>query len=172
MSISITREDRGMSAAKEDFKRVYNIRKINGKHKTLVLKLCNLKTYCNSIYLPCSSVEDELVWDHSKDGQFSVKSAYWLKFYGKFGTGTSNVQGHFSMWGIKCGVWVFLRNLNCLLEGRSLDFVCQRYIAQVENRGTPVLFSEWLTGWLKSAPNEEVVRGFCVIAFGYLVCTE
>ncbi|XP_058214112.1 uncharacterized protein LOC131325721 isoform X3 [Rhododendron vialii] len=119
-----------------------------------------------------NSVEDELVWDHSKDGQFSVKSAYWLKFYGKFGTGTSNVQGHFSMWGIKCGVWVFLRNLNCLLEGRSLDFVCQRYIAQVENRGTPVLFSEWLTGWLKSAPNEEVVRGFCVIAFGYLVCTE
>ncbi|KAI8556326.1 hypothetical protein RHMOL_Rhmol05G0244300 [Rhododendron molle] len=76
------------------------------------------QTYCNSIYLPCSSVEDELVWDHSKDGQFSVKSAYWLKFYGKFGT------------------------------------------------GTPVLFSEWLTGWLKSAPNEEVVRGFCVIAFG------
>lgn len=72
-----------------------------------------------SIYIPYNSVEDTLVWDPSKDDQFSVKSAYWLIFYEKFGTNEniSNDHEQFLVW---AKVW-----------GLGLPPKCQLFIWKV-----------------------------------------
>ncbi|XP_058192210.1 uncharacterized protein LOC131309618 [Rhododendron vialii] len=52
-----------------------------------------------SIYFPIQEVEDELIWEHTKNGVFSVKSAYLFRFQIQFSETFRHEQGRFQGWG-------------------------------------------------------------------------
>lgn len=51
-----------------------------------------------SIYILVQEVEDELVWEHTKNGKFSVKSAYLFRFEAQFGELVRQEGQRFQLW--------------------------------------------------------------------------
>lgn len=51
------------------------------------------------VYVPVSTIEDEVTWEHTKNGIFSVKSAYLFQFSRTHGQAFEEAKSLFGPWG-------------------------------------------------------------------------